>query len=92
MAMASRAVYSNLDPTYPGLIKAIVQNELRGRLGFTGVTINDAMEEGVLGALLCISSPCMTSLLAASKLSTPTYAANNRRVAWPPNAPSTPSS
>ena len=50
MAMASRAVYSNLDPTYPGLIKAIVQNELRGRLGFTGVTINDAMEEGVLGA------------------------------------------
>ncbi|KAJ5238073.1 hypothetical protein N7489_008164 [Penicillium chrysogenum] len=51
MVMTSWAVYPALDPTYPsGLSKTIIQNELRGRLGFKGVTITDAVEAGALEA------------------------------------------
>ncbi|HVX30134.1 MAG TPA: glycoside hydrolase family 3 N-terminal domain-containing protein, partial [Nitrolancea sp.] len=43
--------YPALDPNNPaGLSRTIVQNELRGRLGFKGVTITDALEAGSLGA------------------------------------------
>jgi beta-N-acetylhexosaminidase len=49
MVMTSWAVYPALDPVYPaGLSPAIVQGELRGRLGFRGVTITDALEAGSL--------------------------------------------
>jgi beta-N-acetylhexosaminidase len=51
LVMASWAVYPALDPTRPaGLSPAIVGGELRGRLGFTGVTITDALEAGALRA------------------------------------------
>ncbi|KAJ5801678.1 CAZyme family GH3 [Penicillium psychrosexuale] len=51
MVMASWAIYPSLDAKYPsGLSKAIIQNELRGRLGFKGVTITDAIEAGSLVA------------------------------------------
>lgn len=51
MVMTSWAIYPALDPTYPsGLSKTIIQNELRGRLGFKGVTITDAVEAGALEA------------------------------------------
>ncbi|KAJ5209943.1 Glycoside hydrolase superfamily [Penicillium cf. griseofulvum] len=51
MVMTSWAIYPALDPTYPsGLSKTIIQNELRGRLGFKGVTITDAIEAGSLEA------------------------------------------
>jgi beta-N-acetylhexosaminidase len=49
LVMCSWAIYPALDPTYPaGLSAAWVQGELRGRLGFAGVTITDAIEAGAL--------------------------------------------
>ncbi|KAJ5157722.1 secreted glycosyl hydrolase [Penicillium canariense] len=51
MVMNSWAVYPALDSKYPsGLSKAWIQDELRGRLGFKGVTITDAIEAGGLRA------------------------------------------
>ncbi|KAJ5463693.1 hypothetical protein N7475_008637 [Penicillium sp. IBT 31633x] len=51
MVMTSWAIYPDLDPEFPsGLSKTIIQNELRGRLGFKGVTITDAIEAGALTA------------------------------------------
>jgi beta-glucosidase-like glycosyl hydrolase len=51
MVMTSWATYPALDPAYPsGLSKTIIQDELRGRLGFKGVTITDAVEAGALEA------------------------------------------
>jgi beta-N-acetylhexosaminidase len=49
LVMTSWAVYPALDPELPaGLSPEIVQRELRGRLGFQGVTITDALEAGAL--------------------------------------------
>jgi beta-N-acetylhexosaminidase len=49
LVMVSWAVYPALDPGRPaGLSAAIVGGELRQRLGFTGVTITDALEAGAL--------------------------------------------
>lgn len=51
LVMLSWATYPALDPSHPaGLSSKIVQGELRGRLGFTGVTITDALEAGALRA------------------------------------------
>ena len=49
LVMVSWAIYPALDKTYPaGLSSKIVQNELRTRLKFGGVTITDALEAGAL--------------------------------------------
>ena len=49
LIMVSWAVYPALDAARPaGLSSAIVQGELRTRLGFTGVTITDALGAGAL--------------------------------------------
>ena len=49
LVMASWAIYPALDAKLPaGLSPTIVQGELRKRLGFTGVTITDALEAGAL--------------------------------------------
>ncbi|MEV7773562.1 glycoside hydrolase family 3 N-terminal domain-containing protein [Kitasatospora sp. NPDC086791] len=49
LVMASWAVYPALDPDRPaGFSPAVIQGELRGRLGFDGVTVTDAMEAGAL--------------------------------------------
>jgi beta-N-acetylhexosaminidase len=49
LVMVSWAIYPALDPGRPaGLSSAIVNAELRQRLGFTGVTITDALEAGAL--------------------------------------------
>ena len=49
MIMPSWAVYPALDPSRPsGLSKKWIRSELRGRLGFDGVTISDALEAGAL--------------------------------------------
>ncbi|TQV91958.1 glycosyl hydrolase [Cordyceps javanica] len=48
LVMPSWAVYPALDARPAGLSNKWVQDELRGRLGFTGVTITDAMEAGSL--------------------------------------------
>jgi beta-N-acetylhexosaminidase len=51
LIMTSWAVYPALDGTHPaGLSSTIVGSELRQRLGFTGVTITDALEAGALSA------------------------------------------
>jgi beta-N-acetylhexosaminidase len=49
LVMVSWAVYPALDPRRPaGLSPTIVGGDLRKRLGFTGVTITDALEAGAL--------------------------------------------
>ena len=49
LVLVSWAIYPALDPARPaGLSPAIVNGELRQRLGFTGVTITDALEAGAL--------------------------------------------
>ncbi|WP_316525842.1 glycoside hydrolase family 3 N-terminal domain-containing protein [Kitasatospora brasiliensis] len=49
LVMASWAVYPALDPDHPaGFSPRIIQGELRGRLGFDGVTVTDAMEAEAL--------------------------------------------
>ncbi|GFF56938.1 uncharacterized lipoprotein YbbD [Aspergillus udagawae] len=50
MVMASWAVYPALDDKPAGLSEKWIQGELRGRHGFRGVTITDAIEAGALGA------------------------------------------
>jgi len=51
LVMTSWAVYPAVDAVYPaGISPTIVQQELRGRLGFNGVTITDALEAGALDA------------------------------------------
>jgi beta-N-acetylhexosaminidase len=49
LIMASWAIYPALDASNPaGLSPAVIQGELRARLGFQGVTITDAIEAGAL--------------------------------------------
>lgn len=49
LVMLSWAVYPALDSAHPaGLSTVVVQQELRSRNGFTGVTITDALEAGAL--------------------------------------------
>jgi beta-N-acetylhexosaminidase len=51
LIMLSWAVYPALDANRPaGLSSTVVQGELRDRLGYTGVTITDALEAGALKA------------------------------------------
>jgi beta-N-acetylhexosaminidase len=50
LVMLSWAVYPALDGTRPaGLSTVVVEQELRSRNGFSGVTITDAIEAGALG-------------------------------------------
>jgi beta-N-acetylhexosaminidase len=52
LIMVSWAIYPELAPGEPaGLSSTIVQGELRQRLGFTGVTITDALEAGAISSL-----------------------------------------
>ncbi len=49
LVMVSWAVYPQLGSTLPaGLAPAVVQGQLRGRLGYTGVTITDSIGAGAL--------------------------------------------
>jgi beta-N-acetylhexosaminidase len=51
LVMLSWAVYPALDGTRPaGLSRAVIQDELRGHLGYTGVTVSDAIEANALQA------------------------------------------
>jgi len=51
LTMVSWATYPALDPRLPaGLSPTIIQGELQRRLGFTGVTITDALGAGALRA------------------------------------------
>ena len=73
MVMTSWAIYPNLDAGRPaGLSRKIVQEELRQRLGFQGVTITDALEAGSLkpfgntGELAVMSAQAGMDILLAS--------------------------
>ncbi len=51
LVMVSWALYPALDPGLPaGMSSAIVQGELRQRLGFKGVAVTDALDAGALRA------------------------------------------
>ncbi len=51
LVMLSSAVYPALDANRPAVLSStVIQDELRGRLGFQGVTITDAIEGGALSA------------------------------------------
>jgi beta-N-acetylhexosaminidase len=64
LVMASWAIYPALDARRPaGLSPVVIQGELRGRLGFRGVTITDAIEAGALAAF---GSYAQRGVLAAS--------------------------
>ncbi|CRG89994.1 hypothetical protein PISL3812_07035 [Talaromyces islandicus] len=75
MIMPSWALYPDFDPDYPaGLSQKWLQEELRGRLGFKGVTISDAIEAGGLNAFgedtnraVLASAAGMDIILAAGK-------------------------
>jgi len=75
LVMASWAVYPALDARLPsGLSARIIGGELRGRLGFRGVTITDALEAGALRAFgttarraLMAAQAGMDVLLASSQ-------------------------
>jgi beta-N-acetylhexosaminidase len=63
LIMASWAIYPALDPSFPaGLSTTVIQSELRGRLGYRGVTITDALEAGALAAF---GTPPQRAVLAA---------------------------
>ncbi|MEW2521530.1 glycoside hydrolase family 3 N-terminal domain-containing protein [Actinacidiphila alni] len=64
LVMLSWAVYPALDASHPaGLSATIVQQELRGRLGFTGVTVTDALEAHAISASY---STAQRAVMAAS--------------------------
>jgi beta-N-acetylhexosaminidase len=51
LVMVSWAIYPALDASNPaGLSPTVVRQELRTRLGFTGVTITDALEAGAISS------------------------------------------
>ncbi len=50
LVMLSWAVYPALDASLPAGFSSTIVGELRNRLGFTGVTITDALEAGALSA------------------------------------------
>jgi beta-N-acetylhexosaminidase len=63
LIMASWAIYPALDPAFPaGLSTTVIQGELRGRLGYQGVTVTDALEAGALAAF---GTPAKRAVLAA---------------------------
>ena len=64
LVMASWATYPALDPNRPaGFSPQVIQGELRGRLGFKGVTITDTIDAG---AVTPFGSLARRSVLAAS--------------------------
>ena len=65
LVMVSWAIYPALDAHLPaGLSATIVQHELRQRLGFSGVTVTDALDAGALDAFGAI--PARAVLAAAA--------------------------
>src|SRR6185312_4391063 len=69
LVMVSWATYPALDSSHPaGLSPTIVNNELRGRNGFTGVTITDALEAGALSAFGSTGQKAVTAAGAGMDL------------------------
>jgi beta-N-acetylhexosaminidase len=69
LVMVSWAVYPALDASRPaGLSPVVIQQELRGRNRFTGVTITDALEAGALKAFGTTSQRAVTAAAAGMDL------------------------
>lgn len=68
LVMPSWAVYSAVDKLPAGLSPYWIQSELRGQLGFTGVTISDAIEAGALQAFGTYSQRSVTAAAAGIDL------------------------
>ena len=69
LVMLSWAVYPALDPILPaGLSATIIGQELRGRNGFTGVTITDALEAGALNGFGSTGQKAVTAAGAGMDL------------------------
>lgn len=69
LVMVSWAVYPALDAKRPaGLSPAVIQQELRGRNRFTGVTITDALEAGALKAFGSTAQRAVTAAGAGMDL------------------------
>jgi len=68
LVMVSWAVYPQLASMPAGMSPAIVQGELRQRLGFTGVTITDALEAGALRAYGSIGNRAVLAARAGMDL------------------------
>ena len=69
LIMVSWAVYPALDATRPaGLSPVVVQQELRQRFGYTGVTITDALEAGALNSYGTTSQRALDAALAGMDL------------------------
>jgi len=67
--MLSWAVYPALDSKNPaGLSSVIIQQELRQRLGFTGVTVTDALEAGAIPASMTTSQRAVNAAAAGMDL------------------------
>ncbi|KAF9467955.1 glycoside hydrolase family 3 protein [Collybia nuda] len=63
LVMPSWAVYKSVDTLPAGLSPFWLKTELRGRLGFTGVTISDAIEAG---SLVSFGTDAQRSIIAAA--------------------------
>jgi beta-N-acetylhexosaminidase len=69
LVMTSWAIYPALDPRLPaGLSPAVIQGELRGRLGFRGVTITDAIDAGALTPFGTLSRRAVLAASAGADL------------------------
>jgi beta-N-acetylhexosaminidase len=69
LIMVSWATYPALDPTFPaGLSALVIQGELRGRLGFHGVTISDGLAAGALAPFGTIPDRGLEAALAGDDL------------------------
>ncbi|MEV4422860.1 glycoside hydrolase family 3 N-terminal domain-containing protein [Patulibacter sp. NPDC049589] len=62
LVMLSSAIYSDLSPAPAVLSPPVISGELRGRLGFRGVTISDDLEAGAFAAA---SSPAQVARAAS---------------------------
>ncbi len=69
LVMTSWATYPALDPTRPaGLSPVVIGGELRGRLGFRGVVITDALGAASLGAFGTTPHRAVLAALAGADL------------------------
>ena len=69
LVMVSWAIYPALDPRLPaGLSPTVIGQELRGRNGFAGVTITDALEAGALNAFGSTGQNAVTAVGAGMDL------------------------
>jgi beta-N-acetylhexosaminidase len=69
LVMLSWAVYPALDAGRPaGLSSVVVQQELRARYGFTGVTVTDALEAGALAGYGSVGNRAVLAAAAGDDL------------------------